>query len=150
MISGQDESVYSQFLFGNQQWVEPQGQHSLLPKTDGISLMVSALQSCEIGFGISVSCIQLDEINEACCSQNYVNIDAAIAIHGHATKKDLKHSPFVVYFELGANNGGYWTYNHMAVQFKDCVHCLKVIYPQFDFAFLFDHSQGHAKKLTKG
>jgi hypothetical protein len=62
----------------------------------------------------------------------------------------LKHSPFVVYFELGANNEGYWTYNHMAIQFEDCVDCLKVIYPHFDFAFLFDHSQGHAKKLTNG
>lgn len=38
----------------------------------------------------------------------------------------------------------------MAIQFKDCVDCLKVIFPQFDFAFLFDHSQGHAKKLANG
>ncbi|KAI2492116.1 hypothetical protein MHU86_22452 [Fragilaria crotonensis] len=38
----------------------------------------------------------------------------------------------------------------MAIQFEDCVDCLKVIYPQFDFAFLFDHSQGHAKKLANG
>ena len=36
-------------------------------------------------------------------------VDAAIAIHGQALKKDLKQSPFVVYFELGANNEGYWT-----------------------------------------
>jgi hypothetical protein len=27
---------------------------------------------------------------------------------------------------------------------------LRVIYPHFDFAFLFDHSQGHAKKLANG
>jgi hypothetical protein len=38
----------------------------------------------------------------------------------------------------------------MSVQFEDCVDCLKVIYPHFDFVFLFDHSQGHAKKLTGG
>jgi hypothetical protein len=38
----------------------------------------------------------------------------------------------------------------MAIQFEDCVDCLKVMYPQFDFAFLFDHSQGHAKKLPNG
>jgi hypothetical protein len=150
MIFGQDESVYSQFLFGNRQWVGPQGQHPLLPKTDGFSLMLSALQSRETGFGVSVSRIQLDEINEARRSQNYVDVDAAIAIHGTAAKNDLKDSPFVVYFELGANNEGYWTYNHMAVQFEDCVDCLKVIYPQFEFAFLFDHSQGHAKKLKNG
>jgi hypothetical protein len=38
----------------------------------------------------------------------------------------------------------------MAIQFEDCVDCLNVIYPHFDFAFLFDHSQGHAKKLVNG
>ena len=39
----------------------------------------------------------------------------------------------------------------MAIQFEDCVDCLKVMYPQFDFVFLFDHSQGqHAKKLPNG
>lgn len=48
MIFGQDESVYSQFLFGNRQWVGPEGQHPLLPKkTDGLSLMISAFQSRE-------------------------------------------------------------------------------------------------------
>ena len=98
----------------------------------------------------NISEIQFDEINEARRGRNYVDVDAAMAIHGQATKKDLKHSPFVVYFELGTNNEGYWTYNHMAIQFEDCVDCLKVIYPHFDFAFLFDHSQGHAKKLTNG
>ena len=38
----------------------------------------------------------------------------------------------------------------MSVQFEDCVDCVKVIYPHFDFVFLFDHSQGHAKKLVGG
>ena len=50
-------------------------------------------------------------------------------------------------FELGANNEGYWTYNHTSVQFVDCI---KGLYPQFDFVFLFDHSQGQAEKLTNG
>jgi hypothetical protein len=55
MIFGQDKSVYSQFLFSNRQWVGPQGHCPLLPKTDGLSLMVSALLSRETGFGISIS-----------------------------------------------------------------------------------------------
>ena len=92
----------------------------------------------------------MEEINEARRGKTYVDVNAAVAIHGQASKQDLKQSPFVVYFELGANNEGYWTYNHMAIQFEDCVDCLKVIFPQFDFAFLFDHSQGHAKKLANG
>ena len=112
--------------------------------------MVSAFQSHETGFSINISETQLGEINHAHWGQHYVDKDAAMAIHGHTAKKELLHSPFVVYFELGANNEGYWTYNHMAIQFEDCVDCLEVIYPQFDFAFLFDHSQGHAKKLVNG
>jgi hypothetical protein len=75
-------------------------------------------------------------------------VDAAMAIHGQPMKEDLK-KPFVVYFELGANNEGYWTYNHMSIQLEDCIDCLKVVYPHFDFAFLFvNHSQGHPKKLS--
>jgi hypothetical protein len=33
---------------------------------------------------------------------------------------------------------------------KDHLCSSSVIYPQFDLAFLFDHSQGHAKKLANG
>jgi hypothetical protein len=141
MIFGQDESAYSQFLFGNRQWVGPKGQRPLLPKTNGLSIMVSAFQSWETGFGVDIDRIQMDEINAARTGQCYADKEAAMAIKGQATKKDLTQSPFVVYFELGANNEGYWTYNHMAIQFEDCLDCLKVLYPHFDFAFLFDHSQ---------
>jgi hypothetical protein len=34
----------------------------------------------------------------------------------------------------------------MALQFEDVVDCLIVLYPEFEFIFLFDHSQGHARK----
>lgn len=150
MIFGQDESVFNQFLLRLRQWVGPLGQRALLPKTEGLSLMISAFQSRETGFGVQISRIQMEEINETRRGKTYVDLDAALAIHGQVAKKDLKESPFVVSFELGMNNEGYWTYNHMSIQFEDCVDCLKVIYPQFDFVFMFDHSQGHAKKLTGG
>ena len=150
IIFGQDECVFNQFLLSGKQWVGPDGHRALLPKTDGMGLMLSAFQSRETGFGMKLSALQLDEINESRRGKNYVDLDAAMAINGQAMKKDLKESPFVVYFELGSNNEGYWTYNHMAIQFEDCVDCLKVVYPHFDFAFLFDHSQGHAKKLPNG
>jgi hypothetical protein len=92
----------------------------------------------------------MEEINETCRGKNYVDLDAVLAVHGQMAKKDLKQSPFLVSFELGVNNKGYWTYNHMSVQFEDCIDCVKVIYPHFDFVFFFDHSQGHSKKLTGG
>ncbi|KAI2490094.1 hypothetical protein MHU86_24490 [Fragilaria crotonensis] len=113
--------------------------------------MLSALQSRETGFGVHISRMQMDEINETRRGTNYADMDAAMAIHGQVAKKNLEESPFVVSFELGTNNEGYWTYNHMSIQFEDCVDCIKVLYPQFDFVFLFDHSsQGHAKKLMGG
>ena len=146
MMFGQDESVFVQFYINSRQWVGPLSQRALLPKTDGMSLMLSALQSRETGFGIEISRVQRKEINESRRGKTYVDVDAAMAIHGQAAKKDLEQSPFVVYFELGVNNEGYWTFNHMAIQFEDCVDCLRVLYPHFDFAFFFDHSQGHAKK----
>jgi hypothetical protein len=34
----------------------------------------------------------------------------------------------------------------MSVQLEDVVDCLRVLYPEYDIVFLFDHSQGHARK----
>jgi hypothetical protein len=33
----------------------------------------------------------------------------------------------------------------MSLQFEDVVDCVRVLYPNFDFVFLFDHSQGHGR-----
>ena len=38
----------------------------------------------------------------------------------------------------------------MVLQLKDCVDVLKVLYPQFDFLFLFDHSCGHDRQKEDG
>lgn len=40
----------------------------------------------------------------------------------------------------------------MSLQFQDVVDCLIVLYPEFDFVFLFVHSQGycHARKRNAG
>ncbi|KAI2507244.1 hypothetical protein MHU86_7201 [Fragilaria crotonensis] len=95
MIFGQDESVFNQFLLKSRQWVGPLGQRPLLPKTDGMSLMLSAIQSRETGFGVPISRIQMEEINETRRGHNYVDLDAAIAVHGQVSKKDLEESPFV-------------------------------------------------------
>ena len=49
MIFGQDKSMFTQHLLKSKQCVGPQGQRLLLPKTDGLSLVISALQSRETG-----------------------------------------------------------------------------------------------------
>ena len=33
-----------------------------------------------------------------------------------------------IYFEVGANIKGYWTYNHVPIQYEDCVDGLKFVY----------------------
>jgi len=53
-------------------------------------------------------------------------------------------------FDYGASNKGYWNYDRMVLQLKDCVDVLKCLYPQYDFLFLFDHSCGHDKHQPNG
>ena len=69
--------------------------------------MISAFQSRETGFGVQISRIQMEEINEMRRGKNFADLDAAMAVHGQVAKRDLKESPFVVSFELGVNNKGY-------------------------------------------
>jgi hypothetical protein len=45
---------------------------------------------------------------------------------------------------------GYWTYDHMVLQFEDCIDAVKVLYPDYDYIFLFDHSCGHDRKQPDG
>lgn len=68
----------------------------------------------------------------------------------NCAKKVINESPFVKYFEYGQSHEGYWDYNHMILQLEDCIDCLKTLYPQFDFIFMFDHSSGHTKKRRGG
>jgi hypothetical protein len=44
MIFGQDESVFNQFLLKSRFLRGQSGQHPFLPKTEGLSLMLSAFQ----------------------------------------------------------------------------------------------------------
>ena len=57
----------------------------------------------------------------------------------------LTSSPFVIEFSDGANEQGYWNYERMVTQLEDCIDCLTVLYPEYDFLFLFDRSCGHDK-----
>jgi hypothetical protein len=79
--------------------------------------------------------------------KTYINIQAATQILKSIEKKPLlTESPFVKYLSIGANNEGYWNSYYMSLQFEDVVDCVQVLYPENDLLFLFDHSQGHARK----
>jgi hypothetical protein len=34
----------------------------------------------------------------------------------------------------------------MSLQFEDVIDCVQVLYSEYNFVFLFNHSQGHARK----
>ena len=64
IIFGQDESVFSQFSFNGKQWVSPDGKRAILPKSNGMGIMISAFQSREFGFGLELTPQQLKAIND--------------------------------------------------------------------------------------
>ena len=145
-VFGQDESVFSQFIFPTKSWIGPNQERGLFPKSLGEGLMISAFVSRDSGFGMPVSSAQLDEINRLRCGTDYIDKVAAMQIHSTAGKPPLKESPFVRSLLIGATKGGYWNSFHMAIQLEDVVDCLRILRPGYDFVFLFDHSQGHARK----
>ena len=82
-------------------------------------------------------------------NRTYHDLQAAMEILGTTNKANLTESPFVKYLYIGANNEGYyWNSYYMSLQFEDVVDCLQVLYPEFEFVFMFDHSQEHARKRS--
>ena len=65
-------------------------------------------------------------------------------------KPPLTECPLVKHFLVGIHNEGYWTSNHMALQFEDVCDVLSVLFPEYEIVFIFDHSQGHDKKRDGG
>jgi hypothetical protein len=93
----------------------------------------------------------LGRINLSWRGQKLANEHVAKDVfNGAAEKKELKESLSVKHFELGANNEGCCRHNHVALQLEDCVDCLKVVHPEFDFVSLFDHSSERSKQQRGG
>jgi hypothetical protein len=52
---GQDKSIFKQFLFTGKAWTSPDGQNRVIPKDEGLGVMISAFVLREFGFGMSLS-----------------------------------------------------------------------------------------------
>ena len=111
IIYGHDETVVKSNIFSSRCWHNPSGAGELLPKSDGYSLMISALTSRVDGLGARITEQQLVEINES--RENgewceYISINSAIEVYGTTKKQALtsKHS-LIQYFELDVQNEGY-------------------------------------------
>ena len=55
-----------------------------------------------------------------------------------------------VFFHAGISNEGCWNSSYAKIQLKDVIDCLKVIYPGFDVAYLYDQSSWPTKIRTDG
>jgi hypothetical protein len=155
-LLGQDESIYRQFIFSKNGWVGAKGEKILRPKDEGHGLMLSAFVSRLWSFFDILSDQVLPDnvyakVNARRKNQHYVSTNAAQEINGTTMKQEITNfSPFLRFFEYGADKDGYWNYSHMALQVEDLVDCLVVLYPDFDFILLFDHSSGHGKSQKDG
>ena len=83
--------------------------------------MVSAFQSQECGYGLELTTEQLDEVSKWHAGKMYAGEHAANSKKSSEHKGALTKNPFVIEFEYGASNEGYWNYEYMALQLKDCV-----------------------------
>jgi hypothetical protein len=106
---GQDECIVKQYLVTAKGWLGPEGEKPITPKDEGAGVMISAMQSREFGYGMELSAEQLSRVNQARPGQKYKDEQAAIRKRATANKQPLTVSPFVVEFEYGTSNDGYWT-----------------------------------------
>jgi hypothetical protein len=148
MIIGQDESIFYQYSVTSKMWVKGNGKQPLLPKSEGTGKMISGFQSRDFGYGLKMTQEQFDSVNLAREGKHYLDVEAANQVlkSTEKSKNKLTESPFERSIVIGQNFDGYWNSHCMAIQFEDVVDCLKVLYEDYDFVFLFDHSQGHSRK----
>ena len=72
MIIGQDECIFHQYSMNYKKWVGPDGQRPLLPKTEGLGLMISMFQCREVGVLHTISPVDLQKINKLRSGTDYV------------------------------------------------------------------------------
>ena len=88
-IFGQDESVFSQFLFLPNSWVGSNKERGLFPKSNGEGYMISVFVSRDSGFGPPVTEEQLQLINAYQHGKQYVDKAAALEILKTVKKPSL-------------------------------------------------------------
>jgi hypothetical protein len=98
---GQDECIFKQFTFTPKAWTAPDGQKSMIPKDEGLGIMISAFVSREFGFGFYILLEDLEKVNKKREGEKYSDEDAAKKVRGNSSKAPLTESPFVVEFEYG-------------------------------------------------
>ena len=84
------------------------GLKAMSPKDYGLAVMISAIVSRKLDFGIEWPARLMEEVNKNQKGQKYSNCEAAICLNTTEEQPPLTSSPFVVKFEPASNNEGYW------------------------------------------
>ena len=90
IMLGHDECIFKQYQFTNKSWVSDEGTREILPKDEGLGVMISAFQCREFGIGRPMTTEELAGVNEKRKGKEYVDGDAAMLKRG---TKEKKHSP---------------------------------------------------------
>ena len=91
IIYGQDETVFKQNTYSSKEWVDSKGATSLLPKSYGLSIMVSGYECDKFVLVVRLSDAQLDEVNERRGVgefSHYISTESALELFGNTNKKN--------------------------------------------------------------
>jgi len=120
-----NECIFQQFIFTLSAWSGPRGEQAIIPKDEGNGIIMYAFQSREFGFGLKLSLAEIQQINQFRSEKRplYAEAESAIKINSAAIKKPITDSAFILFFEYdyGSGKEGYWTYDHMCLQFEDYI-----------------------------
>ena len=119
LLFGQDEAIFKQYLSWWKAWAAPGGLKAMSPKDDGLAVMISAIVSRDLGFGVEWTDDLMKKVNEYQKGKKYSDREAAICLNATDEKLPLTSSPLVVEFEHGAHNEGYWKYENIYKQVED-------------------------------
>jgi hypothetical protein len=92
IMFGQDECIFKQYLFGSKQWFLPDGTTILLPKDEGMGIMMSSFCLRKFEYRFDFTPKRMTVVNEfRMRSENnrYKDHDASTAIIGKNEKKRL-------------------------------------------------------------
>ena len=88
-------------------WTLPDGSSPLIPKDEGMGLMIFAFTSRELGFSHTIPPEILKRVNNKRKNEKYSDENAAIILFGKANKRPLTCTPFLRQLQYGQNKEGY-------------------------------------------
>ena len=90
----------------------------------------------------------MKQINISRTGYTYLDKEAVMDAYKSKEKQPLLESLFVHYFQFVANQEDYWDYNYIIPHLDDFIDYLNVLYPKYNYAYLFNNSSGRVKNCS--